>query len=310
MNFKQLLITSLLIFSGLASLTSWGASDSFAENNIQAASARGVIHLNGEDVIVEILAKVRPGEHPEAAAQATLRRVYPDVRPFDSANYETNGLVWDQFADGNDGNDFVKVQYNPKDTPSNLPLDHRDAWLNSMAVWTDVTSSNFVFRDNGDTGRCPSLVRECKGPQKFDGNNDVGWINISDPSVLGVTWYGTQTDEFDMALDNSNFTWYIGPEAGIAGGQYDAQTVWTHEFGHALGLGHSNVEGAIMEPFYEGVRRNLHSDDIAGISALYPNDAPSAALPTPTPTLEPTPTPTPGSGGSPCWPPGHCKIRN
>jgi len=161
-----------------------------------------------------------------------------------------------------------------------------------------------------DTTRCPSLVRECPGRQYFDANNDVGWLNITDPSVLGVTWYSTSRDEFDMALDNQDFNWYVGDSDAIGGNQIDTQTVWLHELGHGLGLGHSDVSGAVMEPYYAGVRRVLHQDDTNGVSYLYPTDNQPVPTATPTPTLTSTPTPTPGTGNptpTPCWPPGKCK---
>ena len=239
--------------------------------NPKAAFARGLLRVNGEDVVVEILAEVRPGENPQAAAKAALRRAYPEARGIDSAEFSTTGLVWDQFKDSNSGNDYVTVNYNPNGVPSNLStLAHRSVWLASQATWTAVVTSKFTYSDGGNTTRCPSLVMECKGPQYFDGKQDIGWIDIKDPSVLGVTWYGTSRDEFDMALDNKNFKWYVGDPNAIPKGYFDTQTVWLHEFGHGLGLGHSNIDGAVMEPYYEGVRRILHQDDVNGFTYLYP----------------------------------------
>lgn len=47
--------------------------------------------------------------------------------------------------------------------------------------------------------------------------------------------------------------------------------VAVHEFGHSLGLEHTNIYGAVMYPYYKGYVPDikLHSDDIAGIQYLY-----------------------------------------
>ncbi|KAF5471126.1 hypothetical protein F2P56_011589 [Juglans regia] len=57
---------------------------------------------------------------------------------------------------------------------------------------------------------------------------------------------------------------------GATPGAFDWETVALHEIGHLLGLHHSSVQGAIMEPLIsQGVTKGLNADDIAGIRALY-----------------------------------------
>ena len=72
----------------------------------------------------------------------------------------------------------------------------------------------------------------------------------------------------------------------------------THEFGHSLGLRHSNVPGSIMAPFYKGWDKNLKlaQDDINGIQSLYGkqvNNKPPINTPTEKAPTEKTPVNTP-----------------
>ncbi len=56
-------------------------------------------------------------------------------------------------------------------------------------------------------------------------------------------------------------------------GTFDVQNIATHECGHFLGLDHSAVVGATMNPFavQQDVRlRSLERDDVAGASTIYP----------------------------------------
>lgn len=51
---------------------------------------------------------------------------------------------------------------------------------------------------------------------------------------------------------------------------YSLFLVAAHEFGHALGLEHSNIREALMYPMYTYVEDfSLHKDDIEGIQYLY-----------------------------------------
>lgn len=47
----------------------------------------------------------------------------------------------------------------------------------------------------------------------------------------------------------------------------DLLTVFLHEFGHNLGIAHSEIKGAVMFPNYTGRKDKLHKDDKAALSA-------------------------------------------
>ena len=71
------------------------------------------------------------------------------------------------------------------------------------------------------------------------------------------------------------WNWDDGPGSSISG--WDLQSVATHEFGHAVGMGHSSVGGSTMWPSIGGgstAQRDLGPDDIAGVQAIYGVKAP------------------------------------
>uniref|UniRef100_A0A8C9XRG7 Matrix metalloproteinase-9 n=1 Tax=Sander lucioperca TaxID=283035 RepID=A0A8C9XRG7_SANLU len=95
----------------------------------------------------------------------------------------------------------------------------------------------------------------------------------------GKLWCST-TDSYD-----DDKKWGFCPDQG-----YSLFLVAAHEFGHALGLDHSNIRDALMYPMYSYVKDfSLHEDDIEGIQYLYGRKT----GPDPTPPQPYTPTTTP-----------------
>ena len=68
----------------------------------------------------------------------------------------------------------------------------------------------------------------------------------------------------------SSWTWNDGPGTNING--IDLQGVACHEYGHALGLNHTNISGSTMLPSITGsgvAQRSIGPDDIAGVQFIY-----------------------------------------
>ncbi|MCH7771799.1 MAG: matrixin family metalloprotease [Bacteroidetes bacterium] len=74
----------------------------------------------------------------------------------------------------------------------------------------------------------------------------------------------------DMHFDEDEF-WSLT-------GDIHMFAVALHEAGHSLGMGHSDVTGAVMFAFYGGPITNLQPDDIAGIQSIYASNSGSATF--------------------------------
>ncbi len=184
-------IASLLFVSLIAySLPAFAQGPELTPAKHEVIAVSGIIPK--KDMIVHIFVLVQPGADRNEAAVAALAQ--QGARPFTSDEFSTMALSWDQFGDNDPGNDKVIQNYNPKNDPTHGA--GFTALINSQTSWNNVTTSSFTFENGDDTRRCPSLVKECRGDQFFDGYNDVAWLKLSSPTTLGVTWSGT----FSMKL--------------------------------------------------------------------------------------------------------------
>ncbi|MEM7348360.1 MAG: matrixin family metalloprotease, partial [Chloroflexota bacterium] len=109
-----------------------------------------------------------------------------------------------------------------------------------------------------------------------DGVNAIYWENLSG-GTLGVNYCSFFVSpalriNSDTEFDNSSREWTITAE----GGKFDLRSVAEHEFGHGIGLGHSDqvCDGSAATPLMcasisSGVRKTILTDDSNGAASLY-----------------------------------------
>ncbi len=137
-------------------------------------------------------------------------------------------------------------------------------------TWQSIPTSTIAFRYDGTT----EIQR--------GGVDGVNLISFQDTSfsfgsgTIAVTLSSSQGGlrDADILFNPSNTAIPFATDGRA--GAFDIQAIATHEIGHFLGLDHTSIVSATMNPF--GARgslfpRALKSDDIMGASVLYPEAA-------------------------------------
>ena len=153
--------------------------------------------------------------------------------------------------------DQIPVPY--KVNPSRMPLGVQA--INQCAQrWGSQPSVDFSFRYTGTSS---------SGQNNSDGVSVI----FMDRGQMGQNVHGV-TFRYMSVPDNKLLGWDMAINGREQMSQDRFYNVVTHEFGHALGLDHSENPRAVM--WATGgtsngrYRRDLHADDIAGAAALYP----------------------------------------
>uniref|UniRef100_A0A3B1JRD4 Matrix metalloproteinase-9 n=1 Tax=Astyanax mexicanus TaxID=7994 RepID=A0A3B1JRD4_ASTMX len=154
--------------------------------------------------------------------------------------------------------------------------------------WCATTSN---YDTDKKYGFCPN-----RDTAVVDGNSDGELCHFpftfSGKTYTSCTSEGREDRQLWCAT-TSNFDkdkkWGFCPDSG-----YSLFLVAAHEFGHALGLDHSNIKDALMFPMYKYVADfHLHEDDIKGIQYLYgPKTGPNSTPPQPATTTAPSVDPS------------------
>ncbi|KAK2179697.1 hypothetical protein NP493_477g03036 [Ridgeia piscesae] len=159
----------------------------------------------------------------------------------------------------------------------------RDTFRKAFDKWSQVTPLNFRAVET------PDQDIEIKFAA---GNHGDGSRNSFD-GPGGVLAHAYYPEVGDTHFDEDE-TWTDETSEGT-----NLLNVATHELGHALGLGHSNVPHAVMAPYYQGYDPyfKLQDDDIRAIQSLYGSrqDRTEPTPPVATTTTTTTTTTTPRS---------------
>ena len=191
-----------------------------------------------------------------------------------SCSTQGRGLAWDRQC--------ISYTIVPR-TVEELDLDTiRDAIDMSFVPWTEVSCGGeplpLALGQTQALGDCKSAQYNQFGPNANTIMFLDSWEGKDFPrEAFGLTlvWHDPQTGEIfdaDMQLNETIAPIALCGETCSSNDVVDLSNVVTHEAGHFLGLGHSNVFGATMSAnalLGETSKRSLEQDDSDGLCAIY-----------------------------------------
>ena len=154
-------------------------------------------------------------------------------------------------------------RYNHANAPAQFS-NAKDAVISQIIAestkWTSVCGVQIAY--DGETTVAPHTL--AAGP---NGVNVIGW-GQPDMGISGATYVWYQTSGNNRMLVEADTI--LDPQYVMTPTQF-TQTM-SHEWGHAIGLAHSNVEGALMSGPPDSMYSNgstLTPDDVHGCRCLY-----------------------------------------
>lgn len=162
----------------------------------------------------------------------------------------------------------MRWKYNPanapafaSDTPAVVSLIR-----NALEKWSSQCGVTYIY--DGETDVAPNSMKKNEmGGDEPDGTSVVGWDAL-DPSLGAWTYAWYAQDGGVRAIYDADVTLNTRAVASLA----DLDRLMTHEWGHALGLDHSDHGDALMAgPPYTAYNQQLtpQADDLRGCRCAY-----------------------------------------
>jgi hypothetical protein len=168
-----------------------------------------------------------------------------------------------------DGTNIGGTPSNLQQTLNSLP-DWQERIEEAAAIWEQVANINLVqVPDDG-------APIGCSGDQQ--GDPSFGDIRIGGmPQSLSQLAFAYLPPAYNGGTNAGDIFFNTDQSWQTNGTNYDLLCVAIHEFGHALGMAHSQIDTADMYAYYEGANESLTSDDVAGIQSIYSSPPPAGS---------------------------------
>ena len=170
----------------------------------------------------------------------------------------------------------VNLNYAFVNTMPNLPTDQVASEIaRAFAEWSKYVNVTYTPSSDTTADRTVAILF---------GSGDHGDAYPFTSAILAHTFYPFPVNPEPIAGNmhfNADQNWNIGSDV-------DVFSVALHEAGHTLGLGHSDVPGTVMYPYYQK-NTALSAADIAAAQQLYPARGGVSSTPSPAPSPAPSP---------------------